>query len=146
MSVKSVLDIEVNAAAFERYKTLFDRYSSEAAKQPALWKALGYTHTANANAFTRMTAAVQAQARVQKELGDVYKSQNRQLMQGERLWGSMATHAKGIATSLISATRSLISWTGIIGAAGGLLGLLAGEFAHVVGVLLLTYRDMRAAI
>jgi hypothetical protein len=122
VSVKSVLDIEVNAAAFERYKTLFDRYSSEAAKQPALWKALGYTHTANANAFTRMTAAVQAQARVQKEIGDVYKSQNRQLMQGERLWGSMATHAKGIASSLISATRSLISWTGIIGAAGGLLG------------------------
>jgi O-antigen/teichoic acid export membrane protein len=29
------------------------------------------------------------------------------------------------------------------GAAGGLMGLLAGEFAHVVGVLLLTYRDMR---
>jgi O-antigen/teichoic acid export membrane protein len=29
------------------------------------------------------------------------------------------------------------------GAAGGLLGLLMGESAHVVGVILLTYRDMR---
>ena len=29
------------------------------------------------------------------------------------------------------------------GAAGGLLGLLAGEIAHVVGVLLFTFRDMR---
>jgi O-antigen/teichoic acid export membrane protein len=29
------------------------------------------------------------------------------------------------------------------GAAGGLLGLLTGEVAHVVGVMVLTYRDMR---
>ena len=29
------------------------------------------------------------------------------------------------------------------GAAGGLLGLLVGEIAHVVGVIVLTYRDMR---
>ena len=30
------------------------------------------------------------------------------------------------------------------GAAGGLLGLLAGEIAHVVGVIALTVRDLRA--
>ena len=34
---------------------------------------------------------------------------------------------------------------GRYGAAGGLLGLLAGEIAHVVGVLVLTVRDMRAS-
>lgn len=32
------------------------------------------------------------------------------------------------------------------GAAGGLLGLLAGEIAHVVGVMVLTVRDMRAGV
>jgi O-antigen/teichoic acid export membrane protein len=32
------------------------------------------------------------------------------------------------------------------GAAGGLLGLLAGEVAHVVGVMVLTFRDMRAGV
>lgn len=34
---------------------------------------------------------------------------------------------------------------GRFGAAGGLLGLLAGEIAHVVGVMVLTVRDMRAS-
>jgi O-antigen/teichoic acid export membrane protein len=33
---------------------------------------------------------------------------------------------------------------GPFGAAGGLLGLLAGEIAHVLGVLIMTFRDMRA--
>jgi hypothetical protein len=122
MTVQSVISIDVQAQAFDRYLQLFNKYEAQAAKQPALWKALGYTHTANANAFTKMTSAVQAQARVQKEINDVYKAQNRSLIQGERLWGSMATHAKGIASSIISATRSMLSWTGIIGAAGGLLG------------------------
>lgn len=32
------------------------------------------------------------------------------------------------------------------GAAGGLLGLLVGEIAHVVGVMVLTVRDMRAGV
>jgi O-antigen/teichoic acid export membrane protein len=33
---------------------------------------------------------------------------------------------------------------GPLGAAGGLLGLLAGEIAHVVGVIIMTVRDLRA--
>jgi O-antigen/teichoic acid export membrane protein len=41
----------------------------------------------------------------------------------------------------ISVTFVLI---GRFGAAGGLLGLLAGEIAHVVGVMMLTVRDARA--
>jgi O-antigen/teichoic acid export membrane protein len=35
---------------------------------------------------------------------------------------------------------------GPLGAAGGLLGLLAGEIAHVVGVLVMAVRDMRAEV
>lgn len=35
---------------------------------------------------------------------------------------------------------------GPFGAAGGLLGLLAGEIAHVVGVMVLTVREMRAEV
>jgi O-antigen/teichoic acid export membrane protein len=35
---------------------------------------------------------------------------------------------------------------GPLGAAGGLLGLLAGEVAHVIGVLVLTAREMRAEV
>jgi O-antigen/teichoic acid export membrane protein len=35
---------------------------------------------------------------------------------------------------------------GPFGAAGGLLGLLAGEVAHVLGVLILTVRDLRAEV
>jgi O-antigen/teichoic acid export membrane protein len=41
----------------------------------------------------------------------------------------------------LSVTFVALHW---LGAAGGLLGLLAGEIAHVVGVMVLTVRDMRA--
>jgi len=48
-------------------------------------------------------------------------------------------------TSVCAICGLLVSYLAIqrFGAAGGLLGLLMGEFAHVVGVIVLTYRDMR---
>jgi O-antigen/teichoic acid export membrane protein len=36
--------------------------------------------------------------------------------------------------------------TGRFGAAGGLVGILAGEIVHVVGVMVLTVRDIRAGV
>ena len=51
-----------------------------------------------------------------------------------------------VMTAVCAALGLSVSFIGIqhLGAAGGLLGLLAGEVAHVLGVFLLTYRDMRA--
>ena len=48
-------------------------------------------------------------------------------------------------TSVCAVCGLFVSFVAIqrYGAAGGLLGLLMGEFAHVVGVIVLTYRDMR---
>jgi O-antigen/teichoic acid export membrane protein len=48
-------------------------------------------------------------------------------------------------TSVCAVCGLLVSYLAIqrYGAAGGLLGLLMGEFAHVIGVVVLTYRDMR---
>jgi O-antigen/teichoic acid export membrane protein len=48
-------------------------------------------------------------------------------------------------TSVCAVCGLLVSYLAIqrYGAAGGLLGLLMGEFAHVIGVAVLTYRDMR---
>jgi hypothetical protein len=41
MAVKSVIDIEVNDEAFQRFYSLFEQYSGEVAAQPDSWKALG---------------------------------------------------------------------------------------------------------
>lgn len=122
MSTKSILDIEVNAQAFDRYRQLFEKYQAAAAKQPGIWKAVSKEQAGSSAAFNKMAAAVQAQARVQKEIGEVYKAQNQHLMQGERLWGTIGKHVSGIAGSILNATRSLLSWSGIIGGISGLVG------------------------
>lgn len=122
MTVKSIIDVEVNAQAFERYQQLFARYQREADKGPGLWKSINKGIIETSLTQGRMTAAIKAQVETQKQMADIYKAQNRSLTQGERLWGSMAKHAGGIASNIIKATRSLISWTSIIGGIGGLLG------------------------
>lgn len=122
MSLKSVLDVEVNASAFERYQQLFNKYQDNLTKHPGFWKSISKETASASGSFNRMAAAAQAQARVQRELSEVYKTQNQHLMQGERLWGTMSRHATSIASTILRATRSLISWSGLVGAAGGLLG------------------------
>jgi hypothetical protein len=122
MAVKPIIDIELNAAAFDKFQQQFAKYQDALAKGPKLWRDVTKEQKASVASFQKMTEAMAAQAGMQRRLTDTYKSQNQHLMQGERLWGSMEKHATGIATSIIRATRSLLSWTGILSAAGGLLG------------------------
>lgn len=123
MSTRSIVDIEVNTAAFDKFQQQYQKYQDALAKGPKLWREAAKEQKASVASFQKMSENMQTLALMQRRLGDTYKSQNQQLMQGERLWGSMATHARGIASSITGATRSMLAWTGIISAAGGLLGV-----------------------
>jgi hypothetical protein len=122
MTVKSILDIEVNSAAFDKFNQQYQKYQEALAKGPKFWRDAAKEQKASVASFQKMTDNMQGLALMQRRLSETYKSQNQHLTQGDRLWGSMEKHARGISTSIISATRSLLSWTGILSAAGGLLG------------------------
>ena len=64
MTVKSIIDVDVNDGKFQRFHELFQRYNDELAKTPNAWKAAGAEQAAMATQFERMTAAMMAQATV----------------------------------------------------------------------------------
>ena len=122
MAVKSILDIDVNDAQFGRFKELFDQYYNQLAKSPGLWKASGKEQDAVASKFEKMASAMLAQTRVIQGQAEDDKRRLASTVQSERLWTSMARSTKDFASNILHATDSLLKWTGLLSAVGGLLG------------------------
>lgn len=121
-NLKSVFEIEVNRKEFDNYKRAFDAYQTALKTHPGIWKTVGKEVSGLSAAHKQLQSTMESQAKRQQQLLDFYKGQNRQLQQGDKLWQSMAKSAGGLASSILSATRTLLSWSGVVGAVTGLLG------------------------
>src|SRR5581483_1969219 len=122
MAVKSVVDVDVDTAKWERFQQLFDKYTSALDKTPNVWKNVGKEQAALTSHFERMTAALMAQATQAQEEVEARAKEEKSLTTNERLWRSMASSTKSVAGNVLHATTSLLKWTGILTGIGGLLG------------------------
>lgn len=122
MTLKSVIDIDVNDSSFTRFSALFNKYNEQLAKTPNAWKAVGTEQAAMATQFERMTAAMMAQAHQARETSEDDKKRLNNLTLSERLWTSMAKSTGSFAKNILHAGESLVRWTGLLGAVSGLLG------------------------
>lgn len=122
MTVKSIISVDVQAEAFEKFQALFDRYTDALHKTPDIWKKVGKQHSEIAGAAQKFLATVNKQNQQARDALETGDKQVKHLVQQDRLWTSMAKSTKSIASNILSATRSLLSWTGILGGIGGLLG------------------------
>lgn len=122
MTLKSVLDIDVNDSKFQRFQALFEKYQAALAKSPGMWKAVDKAANAAGSQFEKMAAALMAQNQLSREGAEASRAQDRHLTRSDQLWTSMAKSTRSIAGNILSATRSLLSWSGIISGIGGLLG------------------------
>jgi Transglycosylase SLT domain len=123
VGVKSILDIELNSADFSRYAELFYKYQKALGKMPDMWKAINKEAAGAGKGFQSMTAAIMAQNHLAQGVSETQKKQNANLTLSERLWTSMAAASKSVASNIVNATRSLLSWSTAVGAIGGLLGI-----------------------
>lgn len=122
MSVKSIIDVEVNTQEFERFQALFSKYEEQLSRTPSAWAKVSKENAAVSKNFERMAAAMMAQNQLGRETAEANKAQSKHLTRSEQLWTSMAKSTKSVASNILGATRSLISWSGILTAVGGLLG------------------------
>ena len=123
MAIKSILDIEVNDSAFQRFREHFDKYQSALADMPDAWRAVGGEIDGASAGFAKMTAALMAQNEL---LHSANKEQDRARETTERqvrAWHSMAKDAHAFASRIADATKSLLRWTGITTALSGILGV-----------------------
>jgi hypothetical protein len=122
MSVKAILDIDVNDAKFAAFKAQFDKYHAALSKQSEMWTKAGKSQTQIASHWQQLTAKMMAQQNAKKETSDEGKKAITNLRQSDSLWTSMSKNTKDVAKNIAGATTSLLRWTGILGAVSGLFG------------------------
>lgn len=119
---KSIIDIDVRDGSFQRFQALFQRYQQALSDTPNKWRQVGNSQAVVSSNFERQTAALMAQAQMAREKSKADDRQNKQLVQNDRLWTSMAHSTKAVAGNVVSATTALLRWTGILTGVTGLLG------------------------
>jgi soluble lytic murein transglycosylase-like protein len=128
VALKSVLDIDVNDAKFQRFKELFDKYNEQLGKQPRMWGDVGTKQREIAGYFEKMTAALLAHSQLTREASAAGDDQAAKLTRAEGLWTSIVNSSRSVLGNVTSTAEGLLKWTGILGMIGGLLGLGGGIF------------------
>jgi hypothetical protein len=133
MVVRSRIDIAVNSAEFLALKTAFDRYENAIKKLPAAWQNVG---RASSVAKTNFESAVSNMKIIGSSIAAITTSSKTfydVTVSTSRYWKDIALSTKTVAGNIVSATDSLLKWTGIVGiitGAGGLFGY--DRLAHSV--------------
>lgn len=120
MGVKSVLEVEVSVGEFARYKTLFDQYTEQLKKQPALWAAVAKQHKQLQSQFQHTADAVGDEHKKLEDLDKVGKENERRLEKSKSLWADTAKSSENFAKNLTSAGGFLSKWGGLL--FGGIIG------------------------
>jgi hypothetical protein len=137
VGVKSVVDVEINTAEFERFQKLFERYQAALSKQPASWAKVNKAVEAQRSGFEAIMATMLAQQALSQKRSRAEDEEERKLSRFERTWGRIAQHSKTITRNVTDMAKAVLRWTslstitlGLVGA-GSLFGLdrLAGAVA-----------------
>ena len=143
MANKSVIDIEIQDAAFKEFVALFEKYQSQLGKMPGQWGKVGEQTKKGVAGFG---GAVESLGKANTSLKSFLDTQQKSIANqrkfnqfaGEtaRTFNSIGKSAISIGKSVTATTASLLKWVGIgsvlglLGGAGGLFGyksLAAGE-------------------
>lgn len=124
MTNVSILQADITgvAQAFARYQAMFEKYSAQLAKHPAMAKAMNKDFADGAKHLGKMLTLVEKNNEFHGRMEKIYQAQNRELRQSDLLWDKIGKSVRSTASSILGATRWLVSWTGILGGIGGLLG------------------------
>jgi len=129
VAIKSILEIEVNSAAFTRFNEQFKQYEAELIASKTKWNeatqemqnASGEMDTLVALMFTFQTNLISALDAQRANSSQIEK----QVSYAERLdkmWKSMSEQTKSFAANIGHATLSLLKWSSITGVISGILG------------------------
>ena len=122
MTLKSILDIEINDSAFKNLVALSEKYNKALEKVPGLWANATKEVEAQKKGFAMISSLLLAQSDLARHAANEQKSTNVQLERSSRFWREMSTYTKNFSTNIKEATISLIRWSGITGIVSGLIG------------------------
>jgi hypothetical protein len=122
MAVKSIIDVEVNDAAFKSFSALYEKYQKALEKAPGAWAAATKEVQAQRKGFEAIAAAILAQNDLTRRAVAEQKTAGNELERSSRFWREMAQSTKNFASNIKDATVSLLRWGAISGVISGLVG------------------------
>lgn len=122
MALKSVVDIVVNDAEFQRFQALFNNYQAGLAATPAAWSAANTAATATAGAVAAGAQGLQHHVVLINQAAAASKTAAAHTASQAGAWHSMARDARTFAGHVFEATRSLLRWGELTGVISGILG------------------------
>lgn len=150
MAAKSIIQVDVDDAAFQRFNELFQKYQKQVKELPAAWGKTGEKIDESASSFADMTAALMAQkqlladqakeaekqAKAEKEAADQKRKADQEAAKASKKrhddFKKITKEAEKTAKWVGMATLDLLKWVTLggiglgVGALAGLSGLAAG--------------------
>ena len=126
MSLKSVVDIDINDAKFQRFAAQFQKVQKQIEKLPGAWRAIGTAQGTAAQQLERGGKALQVQSDETRSQLEEDKKRLGNLMLQEKLWQSMGKSSTTFFANVTGASKWLLKWSTLAGAGligGGLFGL-----------------------
>lgn len=124
MGFKSVYKIDVDTAAFDRFKEEFAKYDAMLSKMPAAWAESARAQVA---ATMAMAGINQQVSREEKEKSKRQKEEQDQLKkQGQEtaaFWKDIGHSTDRVLSNIGNITRHFLSWSSLTGIFTGLLGI-----------------------
>ena len=126
MAVKSIIDIEVNDAAFKAFKALFDKHKKELDKLPGVWNETNDAIDGTVDKADSLLHAIEKQTNIlNKQLITQIKI-SEEMKKTDRNMVSIGSNSGKALKNIQGITFSMLKWGAITGAFTATLGLLSG--------------------
>lgn len=125
MTIKSVVDIDLDDAKFKRFTQLYGQYEAALRKQPGEWQKAEAGADATSDAVNKVLAAFLATGQFHREMNEENDKDNKALKKKATLWEQIGKSSKGVLKDVGAIAKFLLGFGGIVLGAGiaGFFGL-----------------------
>jgi hypothetical protein len=125
MPLKSVLEVDVNDESFRRFKEKFDQYQTALSKMPEAWKGAAKEQDIMSRQFQQVSAALMAHSEIVDKTTEQHHKTTAEVDKQARSWHNIALDSRRLEANVISSTRSIMKWGGLLAGVVG-IGSLFG--------------------
>jgi len=126
VAVKSIIDIEINDAAFKAFKNLFDKHKKDLDKLPEVWQLTTDSIVETTDKADSLLHAIEAQTNIlNKQLITQIKI-SEEMKKTDRNMVSIGSNSGKALKNIQGITFSMLKWGAITGALTTTFGLLSG--------------------
>jgi hypothetical protein len=122
LSVKSIVDVEIDDTAFKDFSKLFSAYKKKLEESKSNWKDVNNEVEKSSSAFEDIAASLLAISVLQKKISTEEGNQEEHTRKTSSYWQSMVRGSRELAVNVANTTKNLLTWGAIGTAFSGLLG------------------------